>query len=76
MTMERAIQLYDRLSTADPVHASPLEHVAMADEWIANAAKTWEQRGHPLGFYHHERDHRNFVGFRQLRAFVERGEQF
>jgi hypothetical protein len=67
MTMERAIPLFDKLVSNVPIHASPLEHVAMAD-------KHWDFHGNGEGGYEHKEDHRNFVGFRQLRALVERGE--
>lgn len=52
MTAERAIALYDKLAGADPIHASPLEHQAMAsnsfepDEEIrlySNLSFPWQQ---------------------------------
>lgn len=56
MTLERATQVYDKLVTSKPIHASPLEHVAQADGfeegWLAPS------------------QHGNFVGFRQLRHMV------
>lgn len=59
MTMERAIQLYDKLVSSTPIHASPLEHAAQADKPRVLKG-TWENR----------EQHRNFVGFRQHRAMI------
>lgn len=64
MTLKRAQKLYDGL-LGDPLHASPFEHVAQADFLSRNY-------GFTAGDYDHPEDHRNFTGFRQLRAFVER----
>jgi hypothetical protein len=69
MTLDRAIPLFDKLATHIPMHASPLEHVAMADDlWNTESFQL-----HQVG-YKHPKDHRNFQGFRQLRALVENGE--
>lgn len=62
MTLERAQKVFDSLS-GPPLHASPFEHVAQADEWLANG----EFEDH----YETPKDHRNFKGFRQYRAIVE-----
>lgn len=62
MTLERAIELHNKLVAARPIHASPAEHVAQAD----GADKI----GYPDDFYyrwHNDREHANFVGFRQYR---------
>jgi hypothetical protein len=76
MSPDRAAQLYGKLATSNPIHASPFEHVAQADE-RTDPSLFWASRpwlGETSGFYRNEQDHRNFRGFRQLRAFVERGE--
>lgn len=58
MTMEKAIELHDRLVGATPLHASPAEHVAQADEW----------RFHPNKMYWETPEqHANFEGFKQYR---------
>jgi hypothetical protein len=58
MTPERAKTLYDKLVGAQPLHASPAEHVACADQLLVEMA--WE--------YPHE--HGNFIGFRQHRKML------
>lgn len=63
MSLDRAKEIYDKLVSADPIHASPFEHVAQADDVLGGGA--W-------GCAHPEQ-HRNFVGFRQLRAMIEDG---
>jgi hypothetical protein len=60
MTLERAIALHDKLVVADPIHASPAEHVAQADE-----PQKRREPGHELWWHGYE--HGNFVGFRQYR---------
>jgi thymidylate synthase ThyX len=60
MDMPRAIDIFNKLANADPIHASPFEHVAQADEW-----------GGEFMVYKNIRQHRNFTGFRQLRATIE-----
>ena len=63
MTLDRAQEIYDKLLNADPIHASPFEHVARADEAVECA---------PCGYYYGNQDqHRNFTGFCQLRAMIE-----
>lgn len=57
MTLQRAVELHDKLVGSRPIHASPCEHVAQADIFD----KGWftaEQHG-------------NFVGFRQYRKQLE-----
>lgn len=58
MTMERALDIYDKLVTSEPVHASPLEHVAQADTYFGG-----EDWAHP-------HQHANFSGFRQYRHMI------
>jgi hypothetical protein len=60
MTLDRAIALHDKLVVAEPIHASPTEHVAQADDCMSGA-----EFGEPL--WDNEREHGNFVGFRQYR---------
>lgn len=59
MDLERATAIYDKLVNANPMHASPFEHVAQVDGF--STALT----------YCHPEQHRNFTGFRQLRAIIE-----
>lgn len=54
------LDLYNKLVTADPMHASPLEHVATPSEW--DDCLTPEPG--------------NFTGWLQLRHFVEAGIQW
>ena len=62
MTLEKAAGIFEKLAKADPIHASPFEHVAQADDVVFG--QEWD---HPF-------DHRNFTGFRQLRALIEQEE--
>lgn len=64
MTMERAQSIWDKLKS-EPLHASPFEHVAQAD---------FTYRTGLVVKYDKPQDHRNFDGFRQLRADVEAGK--
>ncbi|MCW5720745.1 MAG: FAD-dependent thymidylate synthase [Devosia sp.] len=57
MTLERAVSIFEKLSST-PLHASPFEHIAVAD-------------GFDRGRWSAPAEHRNFVGFRQYRASVE-----
>ena len=59
MTLDRARKLYDKLVTSEPLHASPTEHVAQADDFD-DAISGWQN----------PKQHRNFVGFRQFRAML------
>lgn len=63
MTMDRAISLHDKLVAARPIHASPAEHVAQADErWVI-----WKD-DKKVGFrWANPKEHGNFKGFRQYR---------
>lgn len=66
MTLARAANIYIKLRESDPIHASPFEHVAQADEYTR-----WSIDGDAMP--KHRSQHRNFTGFRQLRAMVEDG---
>lgn len=70
MTMDVADRIFNQLILSTPMHASPSEHVAMVDEAVILSGY---KRPQPI--WMNSKDHRNFVGFRQLRAFVERGEK-
>lgn len=68
MTLERAIALHDKLVSSRPIHASPAEHVAQADELKV----TYDARNHRTHTEWANPDqHRNFRGFRQYRAMIE-----
>lgn len=58
MTLDRAIALHDKLVGADPLHASPCEHVAQAD--VVSDDGVWMFDDH----------HGNFTGFRQYRKML------
>lgn len=60
MTLERAIALHDKLVSSKPIHASPAEHVAQADDFLG-VIKEWA----------HPHQHGNFIGFRQYRHQIE-----
>jgi hypothetical protein len=73
MTSVKAHDLYRKLVVRyagddDPIHASPAEHPAQADECVP----TYEQisKTHDIAWLH-SKDHRNFVGFRQHRADIK-----
>lgn len=64
MTLERATAVYHKLIDSHPMHASPAEHVAMADRWVRTGPSIKEPhwlRGN---------QHGNFHGFRQLRHML------
>lgn len=67
MTLDRAVALHDKLVSATPLHASPAEHVAQADQLhIAHEDKAgW----HPER-WENPKQHGNFVGFRQYRKML------
>jgi len=66
MTLEKAVELHDRLVGSSPIHASPAEHVAQADDFHPMQMRD----GKPQGWQHPEQ-HGNFVGFRQYRHMLE-----
>lgn len=67
------LQLYDRLVTADPMHASPLEHVAQPDP--SNKRELTFSRVDEWGTRHERRlvlpVYGNFLGWQQHRFEVE-----
>lgn len=66
MTLDRAIALHDKLVAADPIHASPAEHVAQADDV---AAAPWGDTSGKT-FWENSEQHGNFDGFRQYRHML------
>lgn len=66
MTLARATAIYDKLITSKPIHASPAEHVAMADGNMNNGTSGYSE---PVWANPHQ--HGNFVGFRQHRHMLE-----
>lgn len=64
MTMEKAIELHDKLVGSTPLHASPAEHVAQADE-LVDIGETG-----PHLVWENPKEHGNFVGFRQYRKML------
>lgn len=58
MTLDRAIALHDKLVSSTPLHASPCEHVAQADEWDV------------IDGWMNPHQHGNFSGFRQHRKML------
>lgn len=63
MTPERAIELHDGFVNSRPLHASPFEHVAQADEfaeWDNGRQWAWE----------YPNLHGNFTGFKQYRKML------
>lgn len=63
MTIDKAIELHDKLVGSAPLHASPAEHVAQADGVM------------DIGFagltdWTNQSEHGNFVGFRQYRKML------
>lgn len=66
MTPERAEAIFDKLVSSRPVHASPCEHVAMAD-----AIKSGASRGKGKRVWDTAGKHGNFDGFVQFRHLLE-----
>jgi hypothetical protein len=65
MTLERAVELHDKLVGSEPLHASPCEHVAQADDWTYEPGLP-----HKSGHWGHRKQHGNFKGFRQYRKML------
>jgi hypothetical protein len=59
MTLEKAIEIHDKLIGSTPLHASPAEHVAYADHWgrFFGVGESWDKPNY----------HGNFIGFCQYR---------
>ena len=65
MTLEKAIELHDKLVGSSPLHASPAEHVAQADWW-----RFEDSFGGKQEYWEVPSQHGNFVGFRQYRKML------
>lgn len=59
MTLEKAIEIHDKLLGSSPIHASPAEHVAQAAEWYFDD-----------GYWEDAALHGNFEGFIQYRKML------
>jgi len=59
MTLEKAIEIHDKLVGSTPLHASPAEHVAQAAEWYFDD-----------GYWEDHNLHGNFEGFIQYRKML------
>lgn len=66
MTFEKAQAITTKLAGSKPVHASPFEHVAQADDWWVDLTN----QSPDGGWWKHAGEHGNFSGFRQLRFTV------
>jgi hypothetical protein len=62
MTLDRACDLFDKLATAKPMHASPFEHQATPDECVFGDSNRLQWR--------RPQEHANFVGWRQHRKML------
>lgn len=68
MTLEKAIELHDKLVGSAPLHASPAEHVAQADTFNR---PLYDRFGEHAGWaWKHSEQHGNFEGFRQYRKML------
>lgn len=61
MTVERARVLHEKLTKSNPIHASPFEHLAQADELQGHDEDEWWAKPHLHG---------NFTGFNQYRKML------
>lgn len=64
MTKAKAEDIFHKLVTSKPLHASPLEHVAQADLFYPAHENDY---GWQRERWEHPEQHANFVGFRQYR---------
>lgn len=58
--IEKDLELYDKLLSAAPLHASPAEHQACPDIGFGESGTVWA----------HKAEHGNFVGWRQFRKML------
>jgi hypothetical protein len=71
--IETGFRIYGQLLSSIPMHASPAEHQAQADEWVDR----WKGKPHvgeqvsDAGWWQHPREHGNFVGWRQYRKMLK-----
>ncbi|SKB63421.1 FAD-dependent thymidylate synthase [Sphingopyxis flava] len=68
MTLDKAVELHDRLVGSTPIHASPAEHVAQADG--VSRWETYDGEGSDTPIWENKREHGNFIGFRQYRHML------
>jgi hypothetical protein len=68
MTLERAIALHDKLVSSTPLHASPAEHVAQADERVPGKIGPYGEWR--VEYWLNGGQHGNFSGFRQYRKML------
>jgi thymidylate synthase ThyX len=70
-TVEEDLKLYERLVGSQPLHASPAEHQATPDEYSPSSdVLRGATSGRFNGFYHHPKEHGNFIGWRQYRKML------
>lgn len=69
MDLPRANKVYEKLVSKPPLHASPFEHIAQADAWVHHTEAERPHRNSGSCWLNYS-DHRNFVGFRQMRAML------
>jgi Thymidylate synthase complementing protein len=66
-TIDADLELHEKLVSAEPMHASPLEHQATPDEWADPPLGS-----HLEGTWSYATESGNFVGWRQYRKMIER----
>lgn len=66
-TVEEDLALYDKLLSAQPLHASPAEHQATPDVWNGDLDRTNVLGGWP---WMQPDQHGNFIGWRQYRKML------
>jgi hypothetical protein len=62
-TVEEDVDLHNKLVVAEPLHASPAEHVATPDRWL---------EGEKHGYWENEELHGNLTGWQQYRKLLPR----
>lgn len=65
-TVEEDLRLYDKLAGGPIIHASPMEHQAMPDEWI----ESWHDNYGPDMAFRYREQHGNLPGWRQFRKMI------
>lgn len=68
MTLDNASRIHDGLCKSRPMHASPMEHVAQADEFIHGAEGPYGEWR--VDHWPNRNQHGNFIGFRQYRKML------
>lgn len=67
MTAERALSLHTKLVGAQPLHASPCEHVAQADKMFSQMVRVNDNEPVQMRRWEYPHLHGNFKGFIQYR---------